>query len=188
MSEETEIPLDIKNDIELAFNLYKNENNKINKLKLRTLLFSFVMYKYSASEINEFIESRTLKEKELYSFDDVCDLVKEKLLESKERDSEELYNYILNNKTQNKQKKDKEKPKKVTKSILSSAFESSNIDIEEKEIEQMLEYMKRKQIEETDEAEIEQQPEENEKEKNNDKKKETSITMSQFRQFYVEQK
>ena len=96
MSEENEIPLDIKNDIQLAFNLYKNEKNKINKLKLRTILFSFVMYKYSASEINEFIESRTLKEKEFYSFDDVCDLVKEKLLESKERESDELFNYIVN--------------------------------------------------------------------------------------------
>ena len=70
MSDDTEIPLDIKNDIRLAFNLYKNENNKINKLKLRTLLSSFIRYKYSASDINQFIESRTLKEKELYSFDD----------------------------------------------------------------------------------------------------------------------
>ena len=30
MSEQKEIPLDIKNDIKLAFDLYKNENNKIN--------------------------------------------------------------------------------------------------------------------------------------------------------------
>ena len=43
MAEENEMPLDIKNDIQLAFNLYKNENNKINKLKLRTIIFSFVM-------------------------------------------------------------------------------------------------------------------------------------------------
>ena len=34
-----ELSIDLKNDIELAFNLFKNENNKINKLKLRTMLF-----------------------------------------------------------------------------------------------------------------------------------------------------
>ena len=31
MSENKEIPADIKNDIKLAFDLYKNEKNKINK-------------------------------------------------------------------------------------------------------------------------------------------------------------
>ena len=134
MSEETEIPLDIKNDIKLAFNLYKNENNKINKLKLRTLLFSFIMYKYSASDINQFIESRTLKEKELYSFDDVCDLIKEKLIESKERDSDELFNYIVNNKNENS---------KMSKAQLQEAFKSNDIDVDEKEIDKMMEYMKK---------------------------------------------
>ena len=138
MSEETEIPLDIKNDIKLAFNLYKNENNKINKLKLRTLLFSFIMYKYSASDINQFIESRTLKEKELYSFDDVCDLIKEKLIESKERDSDELFNYIVNNKEKNK----------MTKKQLVEAFKGNDIDVDEKEFDKMLDYMMRKKIEE----------------------------------------
>ena len=134
MSEETEIPLDIKNDIKLAFNLYKNENNKINKLKLRTLLFSFIMYKYRASDIDQFIESRTLKEKELYSFDDVCDLIKEKLIESKERDSDELFNYIVNNKNENS---------KMSKAQLQEAFKSNDIDVDEKEIDKMMEYMKK---------------------------------------------
>ena len=124
MSEETDIPLDIKNDIKLAFNIYKNENNKINKLKLRTILFSFIMYKYSASDINEFIESRTLKEKELYTFDDVCDLVKEKLNESKERDSDELFNYIINSKDKNK----------MTKKQLVDAFKGNDIDVDENKL------------------------------------------------------
>ena len=56
MSENKEIPADIKNDIKLAFDLYKNEKNKINKLKLRTLLFSFIMYKSSPSDINDYID------------------------------------------------------------------------------------------------------------------------------------
>ena len=180
MSEEIDIPLDIKNDIELAFNLYKNENNKINKLKLRTILFSFIMYKYSASDINEFIESRTLKEKELYNFDDVCDLVKEKLNESKERDSDELFNYIVNSKEKNK----------MTKKQLVEAFKGNDIDVDEKEIDKMLDYMRKKKLEE------EEEPEEKEKEKEEDvesqnKHKETlgkDITRNQFKQFYVEQK
>ena len=180
MSEETDIPLDIKNDIELAFNLYKNENNKINKLKLRTILFSFIMYKYSASDINEFIETRTLKEKELYTFDDVCDLVKEKLNESKERDSDELFNYIVNNKEKNK----------MTKKQLVEAFKGNDIDVDEKEIDKMLDYMRRKKLEEEEDTEKEKEKEE-EKESENNKKETLSkdlITRNQFKQFYVEPK
>ncbi len=184
MSEDIEIPLDIKNDIELAFNLYKNENNKINKLKLRTLLFSFIMYKYSASDINEYIESRTLKDKELYTFDDVCDLVKEKLLDSKARDSDELFNYIVNNKNENS---------KMTKHQLSEAFKSNQIEVDEKELDKMIEYMKRGQNEENkmegeglENVENEENEEggEEAKKKNNAK----DVTREQFKNFYVEQK
>ena len=226
MSDDTEIPLDIKNDIQLAFNIYKNENNKINKLKLRTILFSFVMYKFSASDINDFIETRTLKEKELYTFDDVCDLVKEKLLESKERDADELFNYIMNrndnkndkgknankNKTQNqKDKKDNKnengtskKSTKITKACLTNAFKSACIDIniDEKDIDKMLEYMKNKQLDESEKEEAKQENKESErpedgKQDNNenkdnkekDQQKEVvKITRSQFKQFYVEPK
>ena len=39
MSEKQELPVDIKNDLQLAFNLYKNENNKINRLKLNNSFF-----------------------------------------------------------------------------------------------------------------------------------------------------
>ena len=65
MTEEVEMPLDIKTDIEIAFNLMKSENNTINKLKLRTLLFSFVMYKYSAYDINKYIESKSSPNQEI---------------------------------------------------------------------------------------------------------------------------
>ena len=185
MSEDTEIPLDIKNDIELAFNLYKNENNKINKLKLRTLLFSFIMYKYSASDINEYIESRTLKEKELYTFDDVCDLVKEKLLDSKARDSDELFNYIVNNKNENS---------KMTKNQLAEAFKSNQIEVDEKELDKMIEYMKRGQNDENRKEQEEENVENEEMEKEeggeDEKKKSNSkdVTREQFKNFYVEQK
>ncbi len=185
MSEDIEIPLDIKNDIELAFNLYKNENNKINKLKLRTLLFSFIMYKYSASDINEYIESRTLKDKELYTFDDVCDLVKEKLLDSKARDSDELFNYIVNNKNENS---------KMTKNQLAEAFKSNQIEVDEKELDKMIEYMKRGQNDENRKEQEEENVENEEREKEEggeeEKKKNNSkdVTREQFKNFYVEQK
>ena len=171
MAEDNEIPLDIKNDIELAFNLYKNENNKINKLKLRTILFSFVMYKYSASDINEFIESRTLKDKELYTFDDVCDLVKEKMMDSKERESDELFNYIVNN------KKDKAEINKMNKKQLKDAFKENEINIEDKDLDQMIEYMQKKENDE----------EEEDVNQNNDKKPD-EIERNDFKKFFIGQK
>ena len=54
MAEKDEIPFELKNDIKIAFDLFKNENNKITKLKLRTLLFSFIMFRSSAGEINRY--------------------------------------------------------------------------------------------------------------------------------------
>ena len=174
-AEETEIPLDIKNDIKLAFNLYKNENNKINKLKLRTILFSFVMYKYSASDINAFIESRTLKEKEFYTFDDVCDLVKEKLMESKERESDELFNYIVSN------KKDKTEINKMNKRQLMEAFKENEINIEESELDKMLDYMQKKEIEEEEE-------EDDEENKDKKSKKLGEVGRGEFKKFFIGQK
>jgi len=174
MSEEAEIPLDIKNDVKLAFDLYKNENNKINKLKLRTILFSFIMYKYNASDINQYIDSRNLQEKDYYSFEDVCDLIKEKLMESKERESDELFNYIVN-------KKDKAEHNKINKKQLKDAFEENDIKIDEKELDKMIEYMKKKDCDEEGEEE------ENEEEKESKAKKSQEIKRNEFKKFFVEQ-
>ena len=203
MSEIKEIPADIKNDIKLAFDLYKNENNKINKLKLRTLLFSFVMYKSSPSDINEYIDSKTTNEKELYSFDDVCDLINEKLEEAKEKDADELYDYIVNNKNDNS---------KITKRQIKNAFESCNIDLDEKEIDKMIDFMKHKKKNgegEKENKEIKENKENQERKENKEsqeskenkenkenpelkKKKSTkeniNITRGEFKEFYVEQK
>ena len=174
MSENIELPIDVKNDLQLAFNLYKNENNKINKLKLRTILFSFVMYKYSSSEINEFIETKTLKDKEFYTFDDVCDLVKEKLTESKSRESDELFDYIVSNKN------NKNEINRMTKKQLMNAFEENEIHIEPNEIEEMLEYMNK---DEATEEEVNEEDEENHK--NN---KFNDVGRAEFKKFFVKQK
>ena len=177
MSETKEIPADIKNDIKLAFDLYKNENNKISKLKLRTLLFSFVMYKSSPSDINEYIDSKTSNEKELYSFDDVCDLINEKLEEAKEKDADELYDYIVNNKNDNS---------KISKNQIKNAFESCNIDLDEKEIDKMIYYIKNKKG--SGDGENDGKDENEELKKKNSGKKNVSITRGEFKEFYVEQK
>ena len=177
MSEQKEIPLDIKNDIKLAFDLYKNENNKINKLKLRTLLFSFIMYKSSPSDINEYIDSKLSNEKELYSFDDVCDLINEKLDESKEKDADELYDYIANNKNNNG---------KINKNQIKNAFESCDINLDEKEIDKMIYYIKNRKIK-GEEAKGENGDNE-ELKKQKSGKKNIGITRDEFREFYVEQK
>ena len=175
MSENKELPIDVKGDLQLAFNLYKNENNKINKLKLRTILFSFVMYKYSSSEINEFIESRSSNDKEYFTFDDVCDLVKEKLTDSKSRESDELFDYIVNNKN------NKSEINKMTKKQLMTAFEENEIHIEQNEMDEMLEYMNK------DEAYEEE--EENEEDEDNVKnKKFNEVGRLEFKKFFVKQK
>ena len=172
MSEKEELPVDIKNDLQLAFNLYKNENNKINRLKLRTILFSFVMYKSSSSEINEFIASKTESDKEYYSFDDVCDLVKEKLSDSKSRESDELFDYIVNNKN------NKSEINRMTKKQLMNAFEENEIHLEPNEIDEMLEYMNKNEADE----------EENEEEDNKKNKKFNDVGRYEFKQFFIKQK
>ena len=174
MSEIIELPIDVKNDLQLAFNLYKNEYNKINKLKLRTILFSFVMYKGSSSEINEFIESKTLKDKEYYTFDDVCDLVKEKLAEAKSKESDELFDYIVSNKN------NKNELNTMTKKQLINAFEENEIHIEPNEIDEMLEYMNKEEGAEAEEKE--------EDEENIENRKYNDVGRFEFKKFYVKQK
>ena len=174
MTENTELPIDVKNDLKLAFNLYKNEYNKINKLKLRTILFSFVMYKNSSSEINEFIDSKLANDKEFYTFDDVCDLVKEKLADSKSRESDELFDYIVNNKN------NKSDMNIMTKKQLENAFEDNEINIEPNEIEEMLEYMNKDK--EVEEEENEEEEEEAKSKKYND------VGRAEFKEFFIKQK
>ena len=164
MSEHKEIPADIKNDIKLAFDLYKNENNKINKLKLRTLLFSFIMYKSSPSDINDYIDSKESNGKELYSFEDVCDLINDRLEEAKESDADELYDYIVNNKNDSS---------KISKKQISNAFSSCNIDVDDKEIDRMMDYIKHRKKGENEE---------------NKGKESNYVDRGEFKEFYVEQK
>ena len=182
MSEDNELPIDVKNDLELAFNLYKNENNKINKLKLRTILFSFIMYKNTPSEINEFIASKIGNDKEYYTFDDVCDLVCEKLKDSKMKESDELFNYIANNKS------NKSESNRVNKKQLMNAFEENEIHIDESDIDKMLEYMnKDENIEDDNENDNENENEE-EDEIDVKNKKFNDVGRYEFKKFYVSQK
>ena len=172
MSDENEIPLDVKNDVQLAFDIFKNEKNKVNKLKLRTMLFSFVMYKFSASDINSFIEN-VMGDKELFSFEDVCDLINLRLQDSKERDADELFTYVVKNDDENA---------KMQKSSLSKMFETCNVKIAPEEIDKMVQYMLKVEENENNEEKKEENEEANKTSEGN------SISRAQFKKFYCEKR
>ena len=181
MTEEVEMPLDIKTDIEIAFNLMKSENNTINKLKLRTLLFSFVMYKYSAYDINKYIESKSAPNQEIFTFDEVCFLINEKLKEARERESDELFNYIA---------KKKGESSKVTRGDLDKIFKTYDLGLEEEELDKMIDYMNKKNDSEHDEFYVEENEEEDDDDMKKREKHKNSkfVTRNQFKKFYTETK
>lgn len=173
MSEEQrELSIDIKNDILLAFNLYKNENNKINKLKLRTLLFSFVMYKNSAEEINKYIENQTKPEQEEFDFDEVCEMVNLKLKASKEKEADEVFNYIC-------QKNDNHF---LRENDFVRAFKNNEIDISLKEIKEMMKFIANHKNQNEEDEKDEENFECNEEEEEKEIEK---VSKAQFKGFYI---
>ena len=183
-----EMPLDIKTDIKMAFDFMKSENNTINKLKLRTLLFSFVMYKYSAKDINDYINDQLNKmgipeDQENFTFDEVCELINEKLDDARERESDELFDYISSKKFQRE---------KITKKELENIFNNYKLGVEAEDLDKMINYMVN-----NDESEQNATAEENEEEEdeeeikidiNKKNKKINSVTREQFKKFYTEKK
>ena len=173
MSEEQrEMSIDVKNDILLAFNLYKNENNKINKLKLRTLLFSFVMYKNSAEEINKYIENQTKPEQEEFDFDEVCEMVNLKLKASKEKEADEVFNYIC-------QKNDNHF---LRENDFVRAFKNNEIDISLKEIKEMMKFIANHKNQNEEDEKDEENFECNEEEEEKEIEK---VSKAQFKGFYI---
>ena len=157
MGDKDEIPFDLKNDIKIAYDLFKNESNKITKLKLRTLLFSFIMFESSAGDINKYIEDKISPTQQLFDLDDVYDLVKEKLKEAKTKEANELLNFIVGN----------DSASIVKESDLIKAFEKHKIDTNDSEIREMLMYI-------------------NQNEKMNMDKKESSASVENFKNFYID--
>ena len=123
-----EMPVDLKNDILLSFNLYKDANNKIPKSKVRTILFTFVMYKSAASEINSYIEQVTSEDKEFFTYDEVCRLINFKLGEAKANEGEEIFTYMSGRSESNY----------LTESDMVKAFKNFELDVGEKEIKEMI--------------------------------------------------
>ncbi len=184
----SEMPLDIKTDIKMAFDFMKSENNTINKLKLRTLIFSFVMYKYSAKDINDYIDDQLSEmgipeDQENFTFDEVCALINEKLDEARERESDELFDYISSRRVQ----KDK-----ITKKELENIFNTYKLGVEAEDLDKMVNYMvNNNESEQNDEAEENEEDEDEEEIKistNKKKKKINSVTREQFKKFYTEKK
>ena len=184
----SEMPLDIKTDIKMAFDFMKSENNTINKLKLRTLLFSFVMYKYSAKDINDYIDDQLSEmgipeDQENFTFDEVCELINEKLDDARERESDELFDYISSKKFQRE---------KITKKELENIFNNYKLGVEAEDLDKMVNYMvNNNESEQNDEAEENEEDEDEEEIKistNKKKKKINSVTREQFKKFYTEKK
>ena len=162
MGDKDELPFDLKNDIKIAFDLFKNENNKITKLKLRTLLFSFIMFKSSASDINKYIEEKISPTQQLFELDDVYDLIKLKLREAKMKEANELLNFVSGNNSSDI----------IKESDLSKAFQKYKIDISDKEVKEMFMYMN--------------EDYENENDINNSDKKDFSVSTEKFKNFYID--
>ncbi len=187
----SEMPLDLITDIKIAFDFMKSENNTINKLKLRTLIFSFVMYKYSAKDINEYIDNQIIQmgiqeDKENFTFDEVCALINKRLEVARERESDELFDYIASKKNQRD---------KITKKELENIFNNYKLDVEQEDLDKMMNYMvNNDETEPNDELLFEENEEDEEDELNNKikenkkKKKINSVTREQFKKFYTEKK
>ena len=185
----SEMPLDIKTDLKIAFNFMKNETNTINRLKLRTLVFSFVMYKYSAKEINEYIEEQMKDlgmsdDQENFTFEELCAIISPRLEEAKERESDELFNYISSKKNY---------VNKISKKELENIFSNYKLGIEQEDLNKMINYMvSTDEVGQNNELlseENEEDEEENKIEENIKKKKKiNSVTREQFKKFYTEKK
>ena len=159
MTDKDEIPFELKNDIKIAYDLFKNESNKITKLKLRTLLFSFIMFKSSAGEINKYIEDTISPSQELFDLDELYLLIKLKLKEAKEKEADELIYAINGNETS----------EIVKESDFLKILQKHKIDMNEKDVKEMFQYM-------NDDI--------NEEINNNTNKKENTITTEKLKNFY----
>ena len=184
----SEMPLDIKTDLKIAFDFMKSEKNTINKLKLRTLIFSFVMYKYSAKEINEYIEDQMKElgmpeDQENFTFDELCTIISDRLEDARERESDELFNYIASKKNH---------VDKITKRELENIFDTYKLGVDKEDLEKMMNYMANNDETEQNEEllleENEEDEEENKIEEIKKKKKINSVTREQFKKFYTEKK
>ena len=159
MTDKDEIPFELKNDIKIAYDLFKNESNKITKLKLRTLLFSFIMFKSSAGEINKYIEDTISPSQELFDLDELYLLIKLKLKEAKEKEADELIYAINGNETS----------EIVKESDFLKILQKHKIDMNEKDVKEMFQYM-------NDDI--------NEEINNNTNKRESTITTEKLKNFY----
>mgnify|MGYP002865446866 FL=1 len=131
MTDKDEIPFELKNDIKIAFDLFKNESEKINKLKLRTLLFSFVMFRSSAGEINRYIEETISPTQEFFNLDELYLLIRLKLKEAKLSEANELIYSINGNDTS----------EVVKQSDFLKALQKHKIDMSESDVYEMFQYI-----------------------------------------------
>jgi hypothetical protein len=138
------------------------------------MLFSFVMYKNSATDINQYIEEQYGPDKEEFDFEEVCDLVNSKLKASKVNEADEIFTYITGKSDSNYLKK----------SDLKKAFATYNIEVSPKELDEMMKYITAPKKKDNNEVEEEEEEEEEEKEE----EKINKASKSQFKAFYCDKK
>ena len=156
MTNKDDIPFELKNDIKIAFDIFKNENNKINKLKLRTILFSFIMFKSSAGEINRYIEETISPTQEFFDLEELSLLIRLKLKEAKLKEANELLYAINGNETS----------EVVKESDFLKTLEKHKIDMNEKDVKEMFQYIN------------------DDKDSNNTTKKEGTVSTEKLKNFY----
>ena len=156
MTNKDDIPFELKNDLKIAFDIFKNENNKINKLKLRTILFSFIMFKSSAGEINRYIEETISPTQEFFDLEELSLLIRLKLKEAKLKEANELLYAINGNETS----------EVVKESDFLKTLEKHKIDMNEKDVKEMFQYIN------------------DDKDSNNTTKKEGTVSTEKLKKFY----
>ena len=156
MTNKDDIPFELKNDLKIAFDIFKNENNKINKLKLRTILFSFIMFKSSAGEINRYIEETISPTQEFFDLEELSLLIRLKLKEAKLKEANELLYAINGNETS----------EVVKESDFLKTLEKHKIDMNEKDVKEMFQYIN------------------DDKDSNNTTKKEGTVSTEKLKNFY----
>ena len=156
MTNKDDIPFELKNDIKIAFDIFKNENNKINKLKLRTILFSFIMFKSSAGEINRYIEETISPTQEFFDLEELSLLIRLKLKEAKLKEANELLYAINGNETS----------EVVKESDFLKTLRKHKIDMNENDVKEMFQYIN------------------DDKDSNNTTKKEGTVSTEKLKNFY----
>ena len=115
--------------------------------------------------------------KENFTFDEVCDLINQRLDNARERESDELFDYILNRKIHQD---------KITKKELENIFQNYKLGVDAEDLDKMLSYMTDNNDEDTEKNDelLFEENEEDEEEYKQSKKKKNKIKNESIELYY----